>query len=274
MQQELTAQMTRLRAQDTERRKLADLGPDFSEALARGLTILRAFDSERRQMTLSDLARVVDLPKATVRRAIMTLQHLGYMEADGRLFRLTPTVLNLANAYLTSNAISTILQPACEEIALDCQESAAAAVFDNGDVVMIARALPAQALPLGVGIGFRLPAYSSALGRILLAARTDEQVDDYLANVTIEQATPHTIIAIAALKAEILKVRDSGFSYANQETEYGYHSIAVPLRKFDGAVVAALHIGCRVERVSTDRMLGEFRDLLQEAADRLRPQLI
>ncbi|HEX7821631.1 MAG TPA: IclR family transcriptional regulator C-terminal domain-containing protein [Sphingobium sp.] len=266
--------MTKLREQDAERRKLADLGPDFSEALARGLAVLNAFNEQALQMTLSDVARAVDLPKATTRRAIMTLQHLGYIEADGRLFRLAPSVLKLAAAYLSSNAISMILQPACERLAQICQESTSAAVFEHGEVVMIARALPAQALPLGVGIGFRVPAYCSALGRVLLSARSDADIDIYLAGAKIDQHTPHTITVIPALKAEILRVRETGYSYANQEAEYGYHSIAIPLRKFNGSIVAALHIGSRIERVSTDRMLGEFRERLEQTAQDLQPQLI
>lgn len=266
--------MTKLREQDAERRKAADLGPDFSEALARGLAVINAFNERASQMTLSDVARAVDLPKATTRRAIMTLQHLGYIEADGRLFRLSPSVLKLAAAYLSSNAISTILQPACERLAQICQESTSAAVFEHGEVVMIARALPANALPLGIGIGFRLPAYCSALGRVLLSARSDADIDEYLSGAKIDRQTPHTIIAVSALKAEIVHVRDVGYSYANQEAEYGYHSVAVPLRKFDGSIVAALHIGSRIERVSADRMLGEFRERLEQTARDLQPLLI
>ena len=121
--------------------RLADTaGPDFLEALARGLRIMQAFNRDRRQLTLSDLARLVDLPRASVRRTLHTLVHLGFAEIDGRLFRLTPRILMLASAYLTSNSISDILQPAVERLTAEVGEACSAAVLDGDDVIMIAHA--------------------------------------------------------------------------------------------------------------------------------------
>ncbi|HYX03949.1 MAG TPA: helix-turn-helix domain-containing protein, partial [Reyranella sp.] len=108
--------MSRLRPQDAEQRAKRANAADFSEALARGLSVINAFDNQRRQMSLSDVARTVDLPRATVRRALATLVSLGYLEAEGRLFRPTPRVLKLAIAYLSSDPVAGILQPVCERI--------------------------------------------------------------------------------------------------------------------------------------------------------------
>src|SRR6266852_7188246 len=108
--------MSRLRPSDAEKRALRANSADFSEALARGLNVINAFDDQRRQMTLSDVARAIDLPRATVRRALATLVELGYVETEGRLFRLAPRILKLATAYLLSNPVSSILQPACERL--------------------------------------------------------------------------------------------------------------------------------------------------------------
>ena len=164
------AAITRLRKADAERRAENDYGADFSEALARGITIITAFNAERRQMTLSDVARAVDLPRATARRALYTLARLGYVETEGRLYRLMPKVLKFASAYLTSNPVSTILQPACERLAVQAKTTCSVAVLDGTEVVMVARAVPAQPATIGLGVGYRLPAYCSSLGRVLLSA--------------------------------------------------------------------------------------------------------
>src|SRR5437870_351452 len=105
--------MSRLRPKDAEKRAERPNSTDFSEALARGLSVITAFDAQRRQMSLSDIARAIDLPRATVRRALTTLVALGYLEAEGRLFRLTPRILKLAIAYLSSDPVPSILQPVC-----------------------------------------------------------------------------------------------------------------------------------------------------------------
>jgi IclR family pca regulon transcriptional regulator len=266
--------MSRLRPADAQNRLDRDVGADFSEALARGLKVIGAFDSDRTQLSLSDLARLVDLPRATARRALNTLKALGYVESDGRLFRLTPKILTLASAYLSANATTAILQPACERICAAVNLSCTAAVLDGDDAVMIARALPAQAIPIGLGIGYRLPAFCSALGRVLLSALPDPNLDAWLAALTPVAQTPTTVLDKQALKAAILKVRADGFSYVDQEAEFGFHSIAVPLKRFDGRPVAALNIGARVDRADRETMTGAHLQRLVAEAQGLSRALI
>src|SRR6185295_3945870 len=119
--------MARLRAEDAEKRAASGYGPDFLEAFARGLRVIEAFGRERRQMTLSEVARATDLPKPSVRRALYTLTCLGMAQSDGRTFRLTPRVMELASAYLASNLVSTVVQPACERLAERTEQSCFAA---------------------------------------------------------------------------------------------------------------------------------------------------
>jgi IclR family pca regulon transcriptional regulator len=266
--------MARLRAIDAERRRDSNLGPDFSEALARGLGVVTAFNNERRQMTLSDVARAVDLPKATVRRALYTLAALGYVESDGRLFRLTPRVLTLASAYLTSNAASAVIQPACERISAQTTEASSAAVLDEQSVVMIAHASPPRFVAGSPGIGFRVPAFASSLGRVLLAALPDPALAAFLDRLAPERLTEHTLTDKRKLREAIEKVRKQGYSLVDQEVEVGFRSLSVPLRRYDGATIAALNIGSRIERVPLAAMRTLHLPLLLRAADELRPQLL
>ena len=266
--------MPRLNRTDAERRLVEDAGPEFLEALARGLRVIEAFNRERRQLTLSDIARVVDLPRASVRRTLATLVRLGYAETDDRLFRLTPRILSLASAYLASNAISGILQPAVERLSGEVNEGCSAAVRDGDDVIMIAHAMPKRVIDVSAQIGFRLPAFASSLGRILLAALDDAALDEFLAHATPRRLTPLTTVDKRTLRKAILKARADGFSYVDQEAEVGFRSISVPLRRLDGRVVASLNIGARSERWPAKTMQGVFLPKLREAADMLRQQLV
>jgi IclR family pca regulon transcriptional regulator len=226
--------MPRVKRSEAERQLDEAAGPDFLEALARGLRVLQAFNRERRQATLCEVAQAVDLPRASVRRTLRTLVRLGFAETDGRLFRLTPRVLTLASAYLLSNAIADILQPAVERLTAEVGEACSAAVLDGDDVIMIAHASPNRVINVSAQIGFRLPALSSSLGRVLLAALDDRELAERLARSKPERLTPVTVVDRAALRGAILKVRDDGYSLVDEEVEMGFHSISVPLRRLDG----------------------------------------
>src|SRR5262245_6145301 len=169
--------MPRLRPSDAARRA-RDATPELSEALARGLAVITAFDATRPRMSLSEVAARVDLPRATTRRALLTLQHLGYAESDGKLFALTPQVLRLAAAFLSAGN-AAILQRACERVSQAIGEACSAAVRDGADIVMIAHASPQRFLAAAPGVGFRLPAFCTALGRVLLAAFEDGALDTF-----------------------------------------------------------------------------------------------
>ena len=265
--------MSRLRAEDASRRASAGLGPDHSEALARGLQVIALFDRSHQSMTLSEVAQAVGLPRATARRALLTLVALGFVALDGRQFRLTPRVLRLASAYLTSNGVSTLLQPACDRIAQAAGESCTAAVLESGEVVMVARALPQQLVPIGAGIGYRLPAYCSALGRVLLAHLPADRLAAYLDTTALVAVTAHTLTDRLALEAEIAHVRGQGFAFVDGEAEQGFRSVAVPILRFDGRIVAALNIGARVEQADRDTMLATFLAVLRAEASGLSGQL-
>jgi IclR family transcriptional regulator, pca regulon regulatory protein len=249
-------------------------GPDFLEALARGLRVIEAFNREHKQLTLSDVAKLVDLSRASVRRTLHTLVQLGFAEADDRWFRLTPRVLNLARAYLQSNAISDIMQPALERLSEQIGESCSAAVLDGEDVMMIAHASPKRIIPVSAQIGFRLPAVATSLGRVLLAALPDRDLEDFLAPVHPEKITKFTVTGKDELRKAIIKVRHDGYSVADQEVEIGFRSIALPLKKLDGRVIAALNIGVHSERTPLKAMHSHFFPKLRALADELQQQLI
>jgi IclR family transcriptional regulator, pca regulon regulatory protein len=265
--------MARLRREDAEKRSDSGLGPDFSEALARGLAVLTAFGDGRAPLTLSDVARRVDLPRATTRRALYTLTHLGFAESDGKLYRLTSKVLTLAASYLLSNRISTILQPECDRLSMEFGEAVSCAVFTGDDVVMVAHASPQRLIAAGAGIGFRVKAFCSALGRVLLAGLPDKALDSFLEQLEPVPMTAKTLVDKKALHCAILAAREQGFAVVDQEAEPGFRSLAVPIRRYDGLIVAAMNVGLRIESASLAELravhLPRLRDASQDIAARL-----
>lgn len=265
--------MTRLRETDAEKRAQSGRSPDFLEALARGLSVLTAFNGSRPQMTLSDVARAVDLPRATVRRALYTLTELGYLDSDGKLFRLTPQVIGLAGAYLGSAGNATALQITCDRLCRKLDEACSAAVLHGQEAtpeaVMVAHASPPRFMSSAPGLGFRVPAFCSALGRVLLS---ETGIDT--ATLETRKLTPHTVTATSDLQVLLGRVARDGYALADQEAELGFRSIAVPVRRFDGRIVAALNIGVRVERASPQQMRSDFLPQLLRAAEELKDRVI
>ena len=260
--------MPRLREADAERR-LANGGPNYVEALARGLSVINAFGHERRQLSLSDVARATSLPKASVRRMLHTLITLQLADTDGRVFRLTPRVLGLAGDYLGSNKISTVVQPVCERVARATGRSSYVAVLDGHDMVVIAHALPHYPMELSPGVGLRHPAFCTAAGRAILGTWDEGALEHWLSELKPRALTKFTPTSLRAIRKTIEDAREKGYGETHQDVKIGDCGLAVPLRRYDGRTVGALHITGTVDD-PPQRHLG----LLQKAADDLRQQLI
>lgn len=260
--------MPRLREADAERR-LANGGPNYVEALARGLSVIGAFGRQRRQLSLSDVARATSLPKASVRRMLHTLITLQLADTDGRVFRLTPRVLGLAGDYLGSNKISTVVQPVCERIARITGRSSWVAVLDGYDMVTIAHALPQYPMALSPGVGLRHPAFCTAAGRAMLATFDDEALDQWLAELKPEPFTRFTPTNLKAIRKSITDARDKGYGETHQDMKLGDCGLAVVLKRYDGRTVGALQV-----TGTLDDLPQKHIELLQTTAADLRPQLI
>ena len=257
--------------------KRNDGGPratDFVESLDRGLRLLHAFGQSTAPMSLSEIARAADLPRATARRILFTLQHGGYVSSDGKLFALTARVLTLAGSYLRSNQIVAVLQPVLDQVATATQEISSLAVLDGDDVVFIARGSPTRIFSGGLEIGYRLPSFCTSVGRAMLGRLGDAELKQRLAAMRREALTPQTVTDPKRLFASIVADRERGYSLVDREAEPHFRSISVPVRRYDGVIVGAINIGAHVDRISTEEMVARFLPLLRQGAESVKGQLL
>lgn len=245
----------------------------FVEALARGLAVIRSFDQQHERLTISEVARRTELNRATARRFLLTLQALGYIASDGKYFWLTPKVLSLGHAYLSSTPLPRLLQPVLERVSEELHESCSASILEDQEIVYIARAATRRVISIGLGVGSRLPAYCTSMGRVLLAALDNKLLEAYLEETPLKRLTPYTLTDPALLRAELERVRVQGYALVDQELELGLRSIAVPVRNARGRVLAAMNVGVQAGRVSKAEMLERFLPVLQSAAQSLTPLL-
>jgi IclR family transcriptional regulator, pca regulon regulatory protein len=247
---------------------------DFVESLDRGLRLLQVFGNVTGPATLSDLARAADLPRATARRILFTLAHGGYVATDGKLFTLTPHVLTLAGSYLRSNQVVTVLQPVLDRIATSAQEISSLALLDGDDVVFVARSSPTRVFSAGLDIGYRLPAFCTSVGRAMLGRLEDGDLAARLEAMRCEAVTPQTITDPKRLLATIIADREQGYSLVDREAEPHFRSISVPVRRYDGTIVAAINMGAHVDRVSKQELIERFLPLLREGAEDVKSRLL
>jgi IclR family transcriptional regulator, pca regulon regulatory protein len=240
--------------------------PDFIESLDRGLRVLELFGAGHRPMTLSDVARAANLSRATARRILFTLERGGFVAGDGKLFSLRPRVLVLASAYLSSNQIVAVLQPLIDRVASETREVCSMAILDGEEAVFVARASPARVFSAGIDIGYRLPAFCTSVGRILLGRLPNDELAETIRHMAVAARTPHTVLDRELIIATVITDRSKGYSLVDQEAEDGFRSIAVPVRRYDGAIVAAINVGSHVDRISTGEMIDRFLPPLKTAA--------
>ncbi|GAA1091472.1 IclR family transcriptional regulator domain-containing protein [Tsukamurella spumae] len=215
---------------------------EYVQSLARGLSVIRAFDAANPRRTLSDVARATDLTRATARRFLLTLAELGYVRSDGTLFWLTPRVLELGYSYLSSLTLPEIAEPHLQDLSEEVNESSSVSILDGTEVVYVARVAIRRIMTVGISIGTRLPAWATSMGRVLLADLPDDELAANLEAAAPQPFTERTLTDPASLIAEIRSVGSRGYALVDQELENGLRSLAAPVRSADGRVVAALNI--------------------------------
>lgn len=246
---------------------------DFVQSLERGLAVIRTFSREAPALTLSEIAERAGLTRAAARRFLITLRDLGYVQSDGRLFSLRPSVLELGYSYLSSLPVWEVARPHLEELADQVRETTSASVLDGTDIVFVARVETKRIMSMTLGVGSRLPAWATAMGRVLLADLPQNALDEYFTKVSLHPLTDRTVTDQGRLREIIREANARGWTLVDQEVEEGVRSLAVPIRSPDGRAEAALTVCSHAYRVSVDQVMEAFLPLVQETSERITGEL-
>jgi IclR family pca regulon transcriptional regulator len=244
--------------------------PNFMTSLARGLVVIQAFSNRRRQLTISQLSKRTGLSRASVRRCLYTLSKLGFAGSDdGRNFFLRPRILALGHSYLSSMPLATAAHPVLEHVSHLLHESCSIATLDGLDIIYVARASVTRIMSIDLGVGSRLPAFCTSMGRVLMANLPPDEQEGLLQKVEFTRYTDRTVTSVEKLRQVLQIVRRDGFAIVDQELELGLRSMAVPIRNPLGRVVAALNVGTHAQRVPMQEMQRRFLPHLRAAAQEL-----
>jgi IclR family transcriptional regulator, pca regulon regulatory protein len=243
-----------------------DTSPDFIEALARGLDVIRAFQPGQPVMTLAAVATAAGLARPTARRMLLTLQELGYVRAADGGFELTPRVLDLGMSYVLSRGLWEVARPHMEALVAQTHESSSIAQLDGSDIVYVARVAVPKIIALAVTIGTRFPAMQTSLGKVLLAALPADQAERVLAEPSRSGIAARWQPDPAERAAELRDVRARGWSLTDQQLALGIRSVAAPLRDGSGRVIAAMNVTVHAAETPVEVLTGEYLPLLLQTA--------
>lgn len=241
-------------------------GPDFVEALARGLDILAAFGADHRGMSLSEVAGAAGLARPTARRLLLTLEELGYVRSRAGTFELTPKVMSLGMSYVSSLGLWDIARPHMEALVSRTGESSSMAQLDGADIVYVARVSVPKLIALRVDIGTRFPAVQTSQGKVLLAALPPDQVAAVIAQPSRSGLPPYIGRQAGPLRDELAEIRARGWALADEELAPGVRSVAVPVRDGSGTVRAAMNVTVHAAETSTQRLLHDHLPALLTTA--------
>jgi IclR family pca regulon transcriptional regulator len=246
---------------------------DYVQSLARGLAVIRAFDGERRELGLSEVARATGLSRAAARRFLLTLVALGYVhQAEGR-FSLRPRVLELGYAFLSGLTLPEVAQPHMEAFVSEVNESSSISVLDDTEIVYVARVPTRRIMSITLTVGSRLPAYATSMGRVLLASLDPEALAERMSRTSPQALTPYTLTDGEGLAEVLRAVREEGYAAVDQELEEGLRSLAVPIHDGAGAVVAALNVSVHASRATMTTLRRDFLPRARRAATAIEADL-
>jgi IclR family pca regulon transcriptional regulator len=237
------------------------------QSLERGLAVIKAFDADASELTLSDVARATGLTRAAARRFLLTLVDLGYVRTDGKFFSLTARVLERGYAFLSSLSLPEVAQPHLERLSSEVHESSSVSLLEGTDIVYVARVAVSRIMTVTINVGTRFPAYATSMGHVLLAGLSEDELAGYLESAQLDRLTTHTLTSPAALRAELAEVARQGWAMVDQELAEGLRSVAAPIRDRTGSVVAAINLSTHASRTTPESVReGLVPPLLTTAA--------
>jgi len=243
---------------------------DHIASFAKGLRVIECFGAETARLSISDVAIATGLDRATARRCLLTLYHEGYADYDGKFFTLTPRALRLGLGALAALPLPQVVQPWLDQLTEQIGQSCSVSILDETEIVYVARAAQKRVMSIGLMPGSRLPAHSTSMGRVLLAALGEEDARAIIDRSDLTPRTPLSLTDPADIMASVNQARAQGFAVIDQEVEIGLRSVAVPIHDNRGHIVAALNTGMAAAQASVDDLVDIYLPALLKVQQGVR----
>jgi IclR family transcriptional regulator, pca regulon regulatory protein len=252
--------------------------PRYSQSLERGLAILSCFTPKRPVLGIADIADELGMSRSTTHRYVITLLALGYLEQGAsRKYRLGLRVTDLGMSALNSTGLREHAGPYLEELRQRTSYTVSLAVLDGTEILYVDQA---RSFRRGHGqaggdarTGSRLPAYATAMGKLLLANLPDDDQKELISEIKLVKHAPNTITSKKALREELDEVREANFAVDDEELAKNFYAIAAPVRNESRQVLAAVDIAVPSSLISLSELVDALGPHLVSTADRISARL-
>lgn len=247
---------------------------DTVRSFSRGLDVIEALGKGAQKKTIANVAEDTGLSRAAARRLLMTLVERGFATTDGKVFALTPRILNLGLAYLHTLPFAPYAQPALEDLRTRTNESCGMAVLDGADIVYVLRLPSRRILAMNANIGTRLPAVNVSMGQVLIAGLDDADFEKFCSREPFTARTPRSITSAQALKSAVARIKEKGYAWVDGELDQAICGIAVPLRDRSGRTVAAINVSLVAGAWSEAKARKTLLPHMRLAAEQIRSAML
>lgn len=243
----------------------------ISRSLLKGLEILKMFNEETPNLSLAEIAEKLGVSRTTPYRLLYTLQEAGFLHQDEntKRYELTPKVLQLGFSYLNALQLPEMAAPYLEKLRDETNASAHLGILDGREVVYVSRVPARGVTTVHVNVGSRLPAYATAIGKVLLAYQPVEKLKGIIYGTELHTYTEYTKTDLYVLQKELDQIREKGYAISNEEFEEGICSVAAPIFNRQKQVIAAINLATPAYQVKKDKLEQVFLPLIQEVARKL-----
>ncbi|UOA17006.1 IclR family transcriptional regulator domain-containing protein [Sulfitobacter dubius] len=231
-------------------------------SLAKGLRVIECFDAQRPKLSISEVAVLTGLDRATSRRCLLTLHAEGYAAYDGKFFTLTHRCLRLGTGAIGGLQLPQVVQPWLDQLTEQIGQSCSVAILDENEIIYLARASQRRVMSIGLMPGSRLPAHSTSMGRVLLAAMPDAEARRVIEASDLSPRTRFSLTDPEEIMAQVQAARTRGYAMVDQEVEISLRSLAVPVLNSKGAVVAALNTGMAATQPDPEELVEGYLSAL------------
>jgi IclR family pca regulon transcriptional regulator len=245
----------------------------FVRTFARGLQIIETLGKSKHGMTIAELSESTGLSRSVVKRYLLTLIEIGYMESDGKTHSLTPKVLSLGLSYLYSLPYWRHAQFALEELSQAIEQSCAMSILDHADIIYVVRIPKYKILRASPTLGSRLPANAVSMGRILLAEQSETELEQYLEAAPLHRLTNQTIVSKDALRDEIHAARTKGYAWVNGELDESICGLAIAVKNLEGKAIGAVNVSLPAGKIDEEQAVARYLGPLRNAAAQIRSSM-
>lgn len=239
---------------------------DYVSALVKGLNVIKAFDSNNTQMTLTDVAKRTDITRASARRILLTLETLGYVRQRNNLFSLSPKIIELGYSYYASLPWTDLAYENMKQVVDFSRLSCSISILDGDHVICIMRIPATRILNEGIHVGSRLPTAYTATGRMFLAHMEDDKLQAFIQTLPLKAYTKKSITNPNVLYEKIRRERNLPYHMVEEELEDGLVSMAAAIYNKNSELIGTMNIGTHISYRSATYLKEKVLPVLQKAA--------